>query len=148
MEGAVVTVRVCTAVALVAVALVAGCSNTTTGEATKATRTTSEKPTTTKTKTSTRRSTSTPSPTPTPAGLPPAAYDELRAGGVNGPNQQLSDLVDIACIFSASSFNDSRQDVADVLTQQGSALTPAQALVVVNVALEYSCPEYRGQLGG
>jgi hypothetical protein len=142
------TARVYFAIALSAVALVAGCSSTTTGEATKATGSTSEKPTSTKTPTSTRRSTSTPSPTPTPAGLPPAAFDELHASGVNGSNQQLSDLVDIACIFSAGSFNDSKQDVADVLTQQGSALTPAQALVVVNVALEYSCPEYRGQLGG
>ena len=64
--------------------------------------------------------------------------------GLTGPNRQLSDLIDIACIFSASSFNDSKQDVADVLTQQGSALTPVQALVVVTVALKYPVPSTPG----
>lgn len=127
---------------------VAACTTTTSGVATAPDdvtpfTSTSKKPT--KTPTRTRTPTATAAP---PSGLPPEAFAEVRAAGIEGADAAISDQVSLACIMAAGSFNDSKQDVVDVLIQMGSDL-PAEALtVIVDVAVKYECPEYADKLGG
>ncbi|MGV0741239.1 hypothetical protein [Mycolicibacterium sp. XJ870] len=129
---------------LAGAAVVAACTTTTTGVATAPDDVT---PFTSTSKQPTRTATKTATATP-PSGLPPEAFAEVRAAGIDGSDAAISDQVMMACIMGEGSFNDSKQDVVDVLIQMGSPL-PAEALmVIVDVALKYECPELAGKLGG
>ncbi|MDV3127512.1 hypothetical protein M1247_21480 [Mycobacterium sp. 21AC1] len=121
-----------------AAALVAACSATTAGVATAPPDVT---PFTT---------TTDPSATAAPGAsvMPQEAYDEIRAAGVEGPDSAIEDQVAMACIMASGSFNHSKQDVVDVLTQMGSPLPPDVLMVIVEVALKYECPENAEKLGG
>lgn len=119
--------------------LIAACSSTTGGVATAPTDVTPFTATTT------------PSPTtaaPGSSGMPPQAYDQIRAAGIQGSDAAIDDQVSLACIMASGSFNDSKQDVVDVLVQMGSTLPPDALMVIVEVALEYECPENAEKLGG
>ncbi|BBY28328.1 hypothetical protein [Mycolicibacterium sediminis] len=136
--------RVCLVVT--AALFAAGCTTTTSGEATAPTGvvaySTSERPSPTRT---TR--TSPPSTTVASQPIPPEAFDEIRAQGVVGSDDQIGQVIDLACIMAEGSFNDSVQDVVDVLQQMGSELEDSQLDVLVRVALRYSCPESAAKLG-
>ncbi|MFN3002790.1 hypothetical protein [Mycolicibacterium wolinskyi] len=126
---------------------VAACTTTTSGVATAPDDvtpfTTSKKPTKSPTRTRTPTATAAPG-----TGLPPEAFAEVRGAGIEGSDSAISDQVSLACIMAAGSFNDSKQDVVDVLIQMGSKLPPEALLVIVDVAVKYECPEYAGKLGG
>lgn len=128
-------------------ALVVACSTTTEGVATAP----SDLTTTTRTTTIVTTTTQAPNATAPPAsssGLPPEAYDEIRAAGVAGPDSAIDDQVAMACIMAAGSFNHSKQDVVNVLVQMGSQLPQDALMTIVTVALKYECPEYSSKLGG
>lgn len=130
------------ALAAVAVVAMAGCSTTTTGVATAPDDVT---PYTATSKTP---------PRTVPKGprgardLPSAAYDEVRAAGLEGSDSAIRNQIVIACIMGNSSFTKSKQDVVDALTQLGSNLSPDALMTIVTVALKYECPELAGKLGG
>lgn len=142
--GSPVNVRPSALVALSVAALLAGCSGTTTGVATAP----SDVSPYTATTTATRTTTSTTTATPTSTAVPPAAYDQIRAAGVGGTDGDLSDMLDMACIMADGSFNNTKQQLVDVLQQMGSKLSDQQLGVVVTVALTYRCPEHSDKLGG
>ena len=127
-------------------ALVMACSTTVEGVATAPSDATGA--TTTTTTASTTRAPSTTAPPASSAGLPPEAYDAVRAAGVQGPDSAIDDQVSMACIMAAGSFNHSKQDVVDVLVQMGSELPQDALMTIVAVALKYECPEYASKLGG
>lgn len=129
------------ALGALAVVVMTACSNTTAGLATAPEGVT---PLT---------STSKPTRTPTAPGggsaeLPPEAYAEVRAAGLEGSDAAIRDQIIIACIMGESSFNTSKQDVVDTLIQMGSDLPPDALMTIVTVALKYECPELAGKLGG
>lgn len=140
--------RVGAALGTVAVVLMAACSTTTTGVATAPDDvtpfTTSKAP----------RQTASKTPKPTAgsprgsAGLPPEAFAEVRAAGIEGSDSAIGDQLMMACIMAGGSFNRTKQDVVDVLIQMGSRLPPDALMTIVNVALKYECPELAGKLGG
>ncbi|OMC39050.1 hypothetical protein A5740_01865 [Mycobacterium sp. GA-1841] len=131
----------------VAVIVLAACSNTTTGVATAPDDVT---PFTTSSKAPTRTEAPTTRAAPGggPAALPPAAYAEVRAAGIKGSDSAIRDQLMMACIMGNGSFNKTKQDVVDVLTQMGSNLPPDALMTIVNVAIKYECPELAGKLGG
>jgi hypothetical protein len=130
-----------------AVALTAAvaCSTTVRGDATAPTNV---RPYTT---TTSRMTTTTTTEPPSSGGgsnaLPPQAYEEVRAAGIVGPDDAIADQIYIACIMAASSFNDSVQDVVDVLIQMGSKLSPEALDAIVRVGVKYECPEEGPKLG-
>jgi hypothetical protein len=71
----------------------------------------------------------------------------VRAAGIDGPDEAIADRIFMACIMAASSFNDSVQDVVDVLIQMGSTLSPETLDVIVRVGVKYECPEEGRKLG-
>ncbi|MED5812701.1 hypothetical protein VST63_10030 [Mycolicibacterium sp. 050232] len=141
--------RLGAALGAVAVVSMAACSTTTTGVATAPDDVT---PFTTSSKAP--RSTGTNSPKAPPgsprgsAGLPPEAFAEVRAAGIQGSDSAIGDQLMLACIMAGGSFNKTRQDVVNVLTQMGSKLPPDALKTIVDVALKYECPELAGKLGG
>ncbi|ALI25338.1 hypothetical protein XA26_14910 [Mycolicibacterium fortuitum] len=141
--------RVGAALGAAAVVLMAACSTTTTGVATAPDDVT---PFTTTSKAP--RQTAPKSPKPTAgsprgsAGLPPEAFAEVRAAGIEGSDSAIGDQFMMACIMAGGSFNRTKQDVVDVLIQMGSRLPPDALMTIVNVALKYECPELAGKLGG
>ncbi|KHO26985.1 hypothetical protein QQ44_05420 [Mycolicibacterium setense] len=141
--------RVAAALGSAAVVLMAACSTTTTGVATAPDDVT---PFTSSSKAP--RTTATKSPKPTagaPRGsteLPPEAFAEVRAAGIEGSDRAIGNQLMMACIMAGGSFNKTRQDVVDVLIQMGSKLPPDALMTIVNVALKYECPELAGKLGG
>ncbi len=141
--------RVGAALGAVAVVLMAACSTTTTGVATAPDDVT---PFTTSSKAP--RSTATKSPNAAPgsprgsAGLPPEAFAEVRAAGIQGSDNAIGDQLMLACIMAGGSFNKTKQDVVNVLIQMGSKLPPDALMTIVTVALKYECPELAGKLGG
>ncbi|SDD54714.1 hypothetical protein SAMN04488581_2511 [Mycolicibacterium neoaurum] len=124
--------------------LIAGCGGSTTGVATAPddlTPYTSSAPKRTTTKTPPT------SQTPT-SGVSQQALDELRAAGIDGPDDAIADQLSLACIMGESRFNDSIADVVDVLIQMGSRLPPDALTTIVTVAVKYECPELATKLGG
>ncbi|OMB94303.1 hypothetical protein A5733_14070 [Mycobacterium sp. NS-7484] len=139
--------RLSAALGAVAVMLLAACSTTTTGVATAPDdvtpfTTTSKAPS--RTKTPTTRA----APGGGSASLPPAAYAEVRAAGIEGSDSAIRNQLIMACIMGNGSFNKTKQDVVDVLTQMGSKLPPDALMTIVNVAIKYECPDLAGKLGG
>ena len=123
---------------------VVACSSTVTGEA--------EAPRNVRPYTTTTTPTTTTAPTtaPAPSGgsdLPPQAYEEVRAAGIEGPDSAIADQISLVCIIAAGSFNDSVQDVVDLLKQWGSSLPPDALDTIVRVAIKYDCPEDGPKLG-
>ncbi|MUL81398.1 hypothetical protein FZI95_06385 [Mycobacterium sp. CBMA247] len=141
--------RVGAVLGAVAVVLLAACSTTITGVATAPYDVT---PFTSTPQTPTRTATKSPSPAPgSPrgsAGLPPEAFAEVRAAGIQGSDSAIGDQLMMACIMGSGSFNKTKQDVVDVLIQMGSRLPPDALMTIVNVAIKYECPELAGKLGG
>jgi hypothetical protein len=141
--------RVGAALGAVAVVLTAACSTTTTGVATAPDDVT---PFTTTSKAPNRIPTRSPKPPAgSPrgsAGLPPQAFAEVRAAGIQGSDNAIGVQLMMACIMAGGSFNKTKQDVVDVLTKMGSKLPPDALMTIVNVALKYECPELAGKLGG
>jgi hypothetical protein len=136
--------RVGAALGAVTVVLMAGCSTTVTGVATAPDNVTPF--------TTTRTAPRSPSPIPgSPrgsSGLPPQAFAEVRAAGIQGSDSAIEDQLMMACIMGSGSFNKTKQDVVDVLRQMGSKLPPDALMTIVNVAIKYECPELAGKLGG
>jgi hypothetical protein len=132
-------------VAVPIAALVAACSTTTAGVATAPSDLTTTR---TKTTGTTAPAPSSTAPPTSSSGLPPEAYDAVRAAGIDGPDSAIDDQVSMACIMAASSFNHSKQDVVNVLLQMGSKLPQDALMTIVTVALKYECPEYSSKLGG
>ncbi|MEH3129572.1 MAG: hypothetical protein PGN27_06360 [Mycolicibacterium neoaurum] len=121
--------------------LIAGCGSSTTGVATAPddlTPYTSSAP---------KRTTTKAPPTRTP-GVSQQALDEVRAAGIDGPDDAIADQLSLACIMGESRFNDSVSDVVDVLIQMGSRLSPDVLTTIVTVAVKYECPELATKLGG
>ncbi|WP_235733389.1 hypothetical protein [Mycolicibacterium neoaurum] len=121
--------------------LIAGCGGSTTGVATAPddlTPYTSSAP---------KRTTTKAPPTRTP-GVSQQALDEVRAAGIDGPDDAIADQLSLACIMGESRFNDSIADVVDVLIQMGSRLPPDALTTIVTVAVKYECPELATKLGG
>lgn len=141
--------RVGAALGAVAVVLMAACSNTTTGVATAPDGVT---PFTSASKAPARTATKSPKPSATPGGgsgaLPPEAYAEVRAGGLQGSDSAIRDQLMLACIMGESSFNKTKQDVVNTLIQMGSRISPPALMTIVTVAIKYECPELAGKLGG
>lgn len=141
--------RVAAALGSAAVVLMAACSSTTSGVATAPDDVT---PFTSSSKAP--RPTATRSPKPTAgaprgaAGLPPEAFAEVRAAGIEGSDRAIGNQLTMACIMAGGSFNETRQDVVNVLIQMGSKLPPDALMTIVDVALKYECPELAGKLGG
>lgn len=139
--------RVGAALSAAAVMVMAACSTTTTGVATAPDDVT---PFTTSSKAP--RSTGTRSPKPAPGapgtGLPPEAFTEVRAAGIQGSDRAIAEQLMLACIMAGGSFNKTRQDVVNILIQMGSRLSPSALKTIVDVALKYECPELAGKLGG
>ncbi|CRZ16069.1 hypothetical protein [Mycolicibacterium neworleansense] len=135
------------ALGAVAVVLMAACSSTTAGVATAPDDVT---PFTSASKAPKRTAAQSPKPgSPRgSAGLPPEAFAEVRAAGIQGSDSAIGDQLMMACIMAGGSFNKTKQDVVDVLTQMGSKLPPDALMTIVNVALKYECPELAGKLGG
>ena len=126
---------------LAGVILIAGCGGSTTGVAMAPddlTPYTSSAPKRTTTKTPSTR---------TP-GASRQALDEVRAAGIDGPDDAIADQLSLACIMGESRFNDSISDVVDVLIQMGSELPPDALTTIVTVAVKYECPELAAKLGG
>lgn len=140
--------RVSAALGAVAVVLMAACSTTTTGLATAPDDVT---PFTSTSKSPTRTATKSPAPGPgSPrgtAGVPPEAFAEVRAAGIEGSDTAIANQMMMACIMAGGSYNKTKQDVVDVLTQMGSKLPPDALMTIVTVALKYECPELAGKLG-
>jgi hypothetical protein len=141
--------RAAAALGSVAVVLMAACSTTTTGTATAPDNVT---PFTSESKAPKRTPTKSPAPTAgSPrgtAGLPPEAFAEVRAAGIEGSDRAIGNQLMMACIMAAGSFNKTKQDVVKVLIQMGSKLPPDALTTIVDVALKYECPELSGKLGG
>lgn len=141
--------RVAAALGSVAVMLMAACSTTTTGVATAPDNVT---PFTSSSKAP--RTTAGKSPRPTAgsprgtAGIPPEAFAEVRAAGIQGSDRAIGDQLMMACIMAGGSFNKTKQDVVNVLIQMGSKLPPDALMTIVNVGLKYECPELAGKYGG
>ncbi|MFV8166327.1 hypothetical protein ACNQVK_30205 [Mycobacterium sp. 134] len=141
--------RVAAALGSVVVVLTAACSTTTTGTATAPDNVV---PFTSESKAPKRTAPKSPPPTAgSPrgtAGLPPEAFAEVRAAGIEGSDRAIGNQLMMACIMAAGSFNKTKQDVVNVLIQMGSKLPPDALTTIVNVALKYECPELAGKLGG
>lgn len=137
--------RVAAALASVAVVLMAACSTTTTGTATAPDDVT---PFTSESKVPKRGPAPTAAGPRGTAGLPPEAFAEVRAAGIEGSDRAIGNQLMMACIMAAGSFNKTRQDVVNVLIQMGSKLPPDSLKTIVDVALKYECPELAGKLGG
>jgi hypothetical protein len=142
-----ITKRLGLALSAVALVAVAACGDTVRGEATAPS---DVEPLTTTTTTTTRTTTTTPT-SEAPAGgsnsLPPQAFEEVRAAGIEGSDDAIAEQIALACIMAGSSFNDSVQDVVDVLIQMGSTLSPEILDVIVRVGVKYECPEEGTKLG-
>jgi hypothetical protein len=145
-----VNVRPSALVVVSAAVLLAACSSTTTGEATAPSGVSSYPSTTTSTPSTrtTTRTTSAPSPTAASSAIPPEAFDEIRATGVSGTDERISDVIDIACIVADGSFSNTKQEIVDGMQQMGSDLSDQQLGILVTVALTYRCRENSGKLGG
>ncbi|TQK28137.1 hypothetical protein [Arthrobacter sp. SLBN-53] len=128
--------------------LIAGCGGSTAGMATApddVSPYTSSAPKRSTTKSPSTRTPTTASPSP---GVSQQALDEVRAAGIDGPDDAIADQLSLACIMGESRFNDSVQDVVDVLVQMGSRLPPDALTTIVTVAVKYECPELAAKLGG
>ncbi|MGN7781505.1 hypothetical protein ACTJJE_18565 [Mycolicibacterium sp. 22603] len=133
---------------MAAAILIAGCGSSTTGVATAPddlTPYTTSAPKRTTTKTPSTRTPTTGSP---PPGVSQQALDEVRAAGIDGPDDAIADQLSLACIMGESRFNDSISDVVDVLVQMGSQLPSDALTTIVTVAVKYECPELATKLGG
>lgn len=130
------------------VVLTAACSTTTTGTATAPDDVV---PFTSESKAPKRTAPKSPPTAGSPrgtAGLPPEAFAEVRAAGIEGSDRAIGNQLMMACIMAAGSFNKTKQDVVNVLIQMGSKLPPDALTTIVNVALKYECPELAGKLSG
>ncbi|CDP84991.1 MULTISPECIES: hypothetical protein [Mycolicibacterium] len=137
--------RVGAALGAVAVVSMAACSTTTTGVATAPDDVT---PFTTSSKAPRSTAARSPRPAPGAAQLPPEAFAEVRAAGIQGSDKAIREQLMLACIMAGGSFNKTRQDVVDVLIKMGSRVSPGALRTIVDVALKYECPELAGKLGG
>lgn len=141
--------RVGAALGAAAVVLMAACSTTTAGTATAPDDVTPFTATSTAPKRTLTQVPRTTAGSPRgSAGLPPEAFAEVRAAGIQGSDNAIGDQLMMACIMAGGSFNKTKQDVVNVLTQMGSKLPPDALMTIVNVALKYECPELAGKLGG
>jgi hypothetical protein len=142
--------RLCVALsAVVLSAAIGACDSTTRGEATAPSNV---RPLTTTTTTTTTTSTTTATSEPPLGGfgdlMPPQAYEEIRATGVTGTDQAISDVVDIACIVAEGDYATDRQGIVENMKKLGSELSDRQLNVLVSVALTYMCPDQAAKYPG
>ncbi|WP_260508681.1 hypothetical protein [Mycolicibacterium farcinogenes] len=108
--------RVGAALGAVAVVSMAACSTTTTGVATAPDDVT---PFTTSSKAPRSTAARSPRPAPGAAQLPPEAFAEVRAAGIQGSDKAIREQLMLACIMAGGSFNKTRQDVVRRADQNG-----------------------------
>lgn len=130
----------------VAVAMAAGCGGSTSGMATAPDDVTPYTSTTSTSEGPKRTSVTTAPTTDAPAGVSAEAVAAVRSAGIAGSDSAIADQLSLACIMGDGSFNDTRQDVVDVLVQMGSELPPDALRTIVDVAIEYECPELADKL--